>query len=395
MSENSPEARQQAPVTPPAMVGIVGGGPMSRYLATAARQMGFRVGVLDPDPQAPALQVADLRLVAHLDDPVALGRLADACDVVTVETEDAPHDALRSIVGATAVRPSPDVIALCRDRIAQRTFLDELGVPLAPWRPLRTEADLEAAATLDFPAILKPASPAPASHAPASPGHVSVPNAARLAEMWDGIDRIPCVLERRMRVFKELTVGVARSADGRTACTPVSQCLYIKGRLDATHAPAALPPNGQEGIEDLAAYIADELGCIGLLSIELFIVGRAVIVNEISPAPHAAQLFTVDACASSQFEQQVRAVCGMGLGVSAIRAPGAASVSLSGSLWSDGEPAWATVLDEPTAHLHLYGRQPTADGEIAGHVTVVSKSPTAAVSKARIVRNQIVPKRPQ
>lgn len=390
MSENSPEARRQAPVTPPAMVGIVGGGPMGRYLATAARQMGYRVGVLDPDPEAPALQVADVRLVAQLDDPVALSHLADACDVVTVEAEDAPHDALRSIGAATDVRPSPEVIALCRDRIAQRTFLDELGVPLAPWRPLRTEADLEAAATLDFPAILKPA-----SHVPASPGHVSVPNAARLAEMWDSIHRIPCVLERRMRVFKELTIGVARSADGRTACTPVSQCLYIKGRLDATHAPAALPPNGQEGIEDLAGYIADELGCIGLLSIELFIVGRAVIVNEISPAPHAAQLFTVDACASSQFEQHVRAVCGMGLGVSAIRAPGAASVSLSGSLWSDGEPAWATVLDEPTAHLHLYGRQPTTDVEIAGHVTVVAKSPTAAVSKARIVRNQIVPKRPR
>lgn len=390
MSENPPEGHQHPQVTPPAMIGIVGGGPMSRYLATAARQMGYRIGVLDPDAEAPAMPVADLRIVAPLDDPAALRRLADSCDVVTVEAEDAPHAALRSVIDRCAVRPSPDVISTCRDRVAQRTFLDDLGVPLAPWRPLRTDDDLEAATTLDFPAILKPAVPGPGS-----PGHVSVPNSARLAEMWDSIGRIPCVLERRMRVFKELAVGVARSADGRTACTPIAQCLYIKGALDATHAPAALPPNGEEGIDDLVGYIAEELGCVGLLSVELFIVGRAVIVNEISPVPHRAQLLTVDACASSQFEQQVRAVCGVGLGVSAMKAPGAASVSLSAALWADGEPAWSTVLDEPTAQLHLYARRPMADTGIAGHITVVSKSPTAAVSKARIVRNQIVPKRPQ
>ncbi|MEY4605632.1 MAG: phosphoribosylaminoimidazole carboxylase ATPase subunit [Actinomycetota bacterium] len=389
MSENQPEARQHRPVTPPAMVGLVGGGPMSRYLATAARQMGYRIGVLDPDAEAPAMPIADLSIVAPLDDPDALRRLAEACDVVTVEAEDAPHAALRGILDSCAVRPSPDVISMCRDRIEQRTFLDDLGVPLAPWRPLRTEEDLEAAASLDFPAILKPA-----VAGPDSPGHVSVPNRSRLAEMWDSIGRIPCVLERRMRVFKELAVGVARSADGRTACTPIAQCLYIKGVLDATHAPAALPPNGQEGIEDLVGYIAEELGCVGLLSVELFIVGRAVIVNEITPVPHRAQLLTVDACASSQFDQQVRAVCGVGLGMSAMRAPGAASVSLSTSLWADGEPAWATVLDEPAAQLHLYPRRPVAGSGIAGHITVVSKSPTAAVSKARIARNQIVPKRP-
>ncbi|MFZ9629140.1 MAG: 5-(carboxyamino)imidazole ribonucleotide synthase [Ilumatobacteraceae bacterium] len=335
-------------ITPPAMLGILGGGPFGRYSVMAARSMGYRTTVLDPDPHAPAGTVADVHLVAPYDDAAALRQLADTCAVVTTEFETAPVEALRAVTERTLVRPSPDALAVCQDRIAERSFLSELGVPLAPWRAIVTEIDVEAAVGADFPAILKTARPVAEGN-----GQMAVVNHAALASAWESLGRVPCVLERRMRVFKDLSIVIARTPDGSTSCYPVAQNLHIKGVLDSTYVPASLPAGGQQGAEDLAAYIADELDVVGVLTIEMFVVARSVYVNELAPRPHNTGHFTLDACVTSQFEQQIRAVCGLGLGSNAMSAPGAAMVNLLGDVWADGEPDWSQVLAEPSAHLHL------------------------------------------
>lgn len=395
-SSDAPLAEFTAPdhIAPPAMIGILGGGRRSRYFVMAAAAMGYRVTVVDPDPRAPAGSVADEHIVASFDDPVALRRLADTCAVVTTEVEAVATEALETIAGDVLLRPSPAVLRICQDRITEKQFLADLGVPLTNWLPLATDADLavasDKATSVPFPALLKMAKPLHEGQKP-----VLVARFDQVEQAWDGLGRVPCILEQKLRVARELSVILARTADGRTACYQVAQNLIVKGVIDTTHVPASLPTDGQEQAEQLCTYIAEELGFVGVMAVELFVVGRSVYVNEICPYPHDSGHFTLDAAVTSQYEQQVRAVCGLGLGSPAMATPGAAMVHLLGELWVKGEPEWQEVLDEPEAHLHLYG----ADGTTAeprvrmGHLTVGSHSALAAASLARRLRTRITPRK--
>lgn len=376
------------------MLGILGGGRRSRYFVMAATAMGYRVTVLDPDPAAPAGSVADVHIVASFSDPAALRRLAETCAVVTAEIEAVSTEALETIADSVVLRPSPTALRTCQDRITEKQFLADLGVPLTGWLPLATDADLAVASAKErsvaFPALLKMARPLHEGQKP-----VLVARFDLVEQAWDGLGRVPCILEQKLRVARELSVIVARSADGRTACYPVAQNLIVKGVIDTTHVPASLPTDGQEQAEQLCTYIAEELGFVGVMAVELFVVGRSVYVNEISPHPHDSGHFTLDAAVTSQYEQQVRAVCGLGLGSPAMATPGAAMVHLLAELWVKGEPDWPVVLDEPEAHLHLYGATPS-DSEPRlrmGHLTVGSHSALAAASLARRLRTRITPRK--
>lgn len=375
---------QEAMITPPAMLGILGGGQLGRYFVMAARTMGYRTTVLEPDPHSPAGAVADVHLVAPYDDPAALRQLADTCAVITTEFENAPAAALRAIEAQVPLRPAPDAIAVCQDRIAEKTFLDEIGVNVGPWMPIRTPDDVAEAGGFSFPAILKTA-----RLGYDGKGQVRVPAHADLAAAWADLGQVPCVLERRLSLTRELSVVLARTADGRTACYPVAQNQHVHGILDTSYVPANLPAGAQAQAWELCTYIAEELGFVGVMAVEMFVVGQDVLVNELAPRPHNTGHYTLDACSTSQFEQQVRAVCGLALGDPALTVPGVAMVNLLGDLWSKGEPAWAAALAEPHAHLHLYGKTEARPGRKMGHLTVTTGTAMGATSLARRLRMRL------
>ena len=372
------------PALPPAMLGVLGGGQLGRYFVMAARTMGYRTAVLEPDADAPAGKVADVHLVADYDDPDALDQLAAMCAVITTEFENAPAAALERIAGRTRIHPSPAAISVCQDRIAEKEFLDDIGVSIGNWAPIVSEVDVELAAEFTYPAILKTA-----RLGYDGKGQVKVLDHLRLDEAWTQLGRVPCVLEQRLTLTRELSMVLARTADGRTACYPVVQNIHVNGVLDTTQVPASLPGDGQDQAAELCTYIAEQLDYVGVLGVEMFVVGLDVLVNELAPRPHNTGHYTLDACATSQFEQQVRSVCGLALGDPALRVQGAAMVNLLGDLWRNGEPDWEPALSEPAAHLHLYGKAEARPGRKMGHLTVTTGTAMGASSLARRLRQRL------
>lgn len=362
------------------MVGMVGGGQLGRYFVIAARNMGYRVTVLEPDPDSPAGALADVHLCAAYDDPAALAQLAATCAVVTTEFENAPADAMRRLAADTIVRPSADALAICQDRVAEKEFLSRIGIPVAPYRVMENSTDVEAAAGLVFPAILKTA-----RLGYDGKGQVTCRTHADLDAAWRSLGSVRCVLEQRLPLDGECSIVLARSPDGGSACYPTARNEHVDGILDLTCAP---DPSGSSAgnPELLATRIADQLDFVGVMAVEMFIVGGQLVVNELAPRPHNSGHFTLDACACSQFEQQVRAVCGLALGDTRLRTPAAAMANLLGDLWADGEPHWERALSDPSAHLHLYGKKSARAGRKMGHLTVLANSVDDAAAAAQRLR---------
>lgn len=375
---------QLTPITPPAMIGVLGGGQLGWYFVLAAHQMGYRTTVLEPDPHAPAGRVADVHLVAAYDDPDALAQMAATCAVVTTEFENPPAAALAQLADATLVRPSPAAIAICQDRIAEKAFLTGIGVPVGPYRVIHAEADVVEAATFTFPAILKTA-----RLGYDGKGQVRCDSHEVLIDAWHQLGCVPCVLEEQLKLTREVSMILARTADGRVAHFPAAQNDHFQGILDITYAPAKLGDGGQEAAEELCTYIAEELDYVGVLAVEMFVVGHDVYVNELAPRPHNSGHFTLDACMTSQFEQQLRAVCNLPLGDPKLLVPGTAMANLLGDLWDNGEPKWEKALSQKAAHLHLYGKREPRPGRKMGHITVTSGTPIGASNLARRLRRQI------
>jgi len=372
------------PILPPAMLGILGGGQLGRYFVMAARTMGYRTTVVEPDPNTPAGKVADVHIVAAYDDPAALDQLAATCAVVTTEFENAPAAAMERLATRVPVRPSASAIAITQDRVAEKEFLVDIGVAIAPYMVVNTDADIENAATFAFPAILKTA-----RLGYDGKGQVRCASYAELAPAWQQLGRVTCVLEQRMNLTRELSVVLARSLNGTTACYPVSQNQHVHGILDVSYTPANLPGTGHADAAELCTYIAEELGFVGVMAVEMFVVGQDVLVNEIAPRPHNSGHYTLDACISSQFEQQVRAICGLALGDTKLIVPGVAVVNLLGDLWGDGEPQWEKALQHSCVQLHLYGKAEPRPGRKMGHLTVTTSTAMGATSLARRIRRQL------
>ena len=371
-------------ISPPAMLGVLGGGQLGRYFVIAARTMGYRTTVLEPDPQAPAGKVADVHIVAAYDDPAALEQLATTCAVVTTEFENAPAVALGPLAERVPVRPSPAALATTQDRIAEKQFLVDIGVGVAPYMVIASDEDIEAANGFTFPAILKTS-----RLGYDGKGQVRCAYYEELAAAFETLGRVPCVLEQRMNLDRELSVVLARTEDGRTACYPVAQNQHVHGILDVTYAPANLPGSAHADAAELCTYIAEELEFVGVMAVEMFVVGRDVLINELAPRPHNSGHYTLDACMTSQFEQQVRAICGLALGDTKLLVPGVAMVNLMGEMWANGEPKWERALSHGVAHLHLYGKTEARPGRKMGHLTVTTGTAMGATSLARRLRKQV------
>ncbi|CAN5539680.1 5-(carboxyamino)imidazole ribonucleotide synthase [soil metagenome] len=352
------------PIVPPATVGILGGGPTARYLENIARQMGYRPLILDPNLSSTALL-----------------RAAADCDVVTV-VDQLPITAMRSVAAAAVpMHPSPEVVDLCTDRIRVKRFLEDLGVGVGPYVLIENEADVAEAANTKFSAILKSR-----NHGGGRDGQVRVANHGELLAAWETLGRHACVLEQRLMLGRELAITVSRTEDGRIATFAVSQQQYVHGRLDISYAPASLLGSGQADAADLAAYIATELGFVGVLAVHMFVVGREVYVHQLIAQPGPLGLFTLDSCRSDQYEQQLRAVCGLSLGETAMSVPGIAVISLAEELWSAGEPSWERILSDGTVHLHLYD---ATDAQTRGHLAACSGTAAGSTSVVRRLRKEL------
>ncbi|MEI8238756.1 MAG: 5-(carboxyamino)imidazole ribonucleotide synthase [Actinomycetota bacterium] len=372
-----------SPIAPPAMLGVLGGGQLGRYFVIAARSMGYRVTVLEPDPHSPAGALADVHLAAAYDDHAALQQLADTCVVVTTEFENPPASSLEFLEAHTLVRPSAASIAIVQDRILEKGFLDDIGVNVARWVSIENDDDVNAAHDFGFPAVLKTA-----RLGYDGKGQKRVHAFDALPAAFDELGRVACVLEERLTLDRELSVVIARTADDRVAAYPVAQNHHIHGILDTTYVPAWLPGDGHEQAAQLCYSIARALDYVGVLAVEMFVVGNDVLVNELAPRPHNSGHYTLDAAHTNQFEQQVRAVCGLGLGDTSLSAPAAAMVNLLGDLWADSDPDWSVALADPSAHLHLYGKRDALPGRKMGHLTVTAENALTASSLARRLRKQ-------
>jgi 5-(carboxyamino)imidazole ribonucleotide synthase len=348
-------------LAPGAVIGIVGGGQLGRMTALAAARLGYRCHVLTPDGDAPALQVTNLATVAAYDDPLALEAFAAAVDVVTIEFENLPLAPLERLALSRPVRPAPAVLAICQDRIREKGFLQGIDIPVAPWRAVRDRQELAAArAAIEGPALLKTAR---LGYDGKGQRRLAAGEAAEPA--WRGLGEVPAVLEAEVAFEREISVIVARAAGGPTAAFVPVENRHRDQILVRTIAPAPIPAAVAEAAVALAERIAGALELVGLLAVEMFVAeGGRLLVNELAPRPHNSGHWTIDACATSQFEQLVRAVCDLPLGD-----PRRFADAIMDNLIGDDVHRWPELLAEPGARLHLYGKHEIRQGRKLGHVT--------------------------
>lgn len=351
------------PILPPATLGVLGGGQLGRLFAHAARAMGYRVAVLDPDRDAPAVQVADVPVVGRYDDPGALAEFAAACAAVTVEFELIPASSVARLAQTCRVAPGADAIAIAQDRLREKRFLRAIGLPVVPFVEVLAARDLTSAGC--YPGILKSA-----RNGYDGRGQRAVEDADAALEAWRAFGAAPCVLERRVPLDREVSVIVARGANGAVRTFPLAENRHRDGILELSVAPAQVPDALAARAADAAVRIAVQLDYVGVLGVEFFVSGGELLVNEFAPRPHNSGHYTMEACQTSQFEQQVRALCGLPLGETALRQP-AAMAHILGDARRSREPDFDWLRAMPDAALHLYGKRDARARRKMGHVTFV------------------------
>lgn len=362
-------------IHPGATVGILGGGQLARMLALEGRRMGYRVAIQDPDPDAAGMQLADHRIIGAFGDPDAAAQLAACSDVITLDTEHVPLDLLEQLSTTRPVRPGPRVLGTIQDRLAQRRFLTSLGVAQTAYTSIEGPADLAATSALRFPAVLKTRRAGYDGK-----GQVRVADAAGLPAAWDALGRAPAVLETFVDFAKEISVLLARTADGAFRHYPVVENEHRGHILHISRAPARVSLDVEARAQLLGARIATALDHVGMIAVELFLLpGLELLVNEIAPRTHNSGHFTFGGCVTSQFEQHLRAICGLPLGDPTLLRP-AVMLNLLGELWSAGTPRWDGVVAHPTARLHLYGKRVPAVGRKMGHVLVLDHDADAVIA---------------
>ena len=374
------------PVLPGATLGILGGGQLGRLFVMAARSMGYAVVVLDPDANCPAAQWADQHIQASYDDTAALDRLAQQCAAITTEFENVPAPTLEYLARLRPVRPSGGVLAVTQDRIREKNFLKSHGFVTAPYAVVeQRQALAEALQQVAIPALMKSS-----RSGYDGKGQRWVSNLAEAEKAFDDLGGQPCVLEAGIAIQTEISVLLARSVDGQVVVYPPSENIHRDGILDVSIVPARISAEMSHRATQIAISIAEKLAYCGVMAVEFFIAkGDELLVNEIAPRPHNSGHYTVDACSTSQFEQQVRALCGLPLGDARLLSP-AVMVNLLGDLWrTDQAPHWGQVLNCVRAKLHLYGKRTARPGRKMGHYTVLGESVEQALSQAVAIQNAL------
>ena len=370
---------------PGSTIGMLGGGQLGRMFTMAARSMGYEVIVLDPDPDSPAGKLATDHVCANYSDQTALDYLAKTCNVVTTEFENVPASTLDSLANSCPVRPGAKAVMITQDRIHEKTFLRDNGFPTAPFAIINNESDLEAGLqTVQAPAILKVS-----RYGYDGKGQYAIESENDLCAAWQALQGNESVLEQRVPLDREVSVVLARGTDGQTVSYPVAENIHHGGILDVSMVPARIDDSIEEQVVNMSTQIATALDYVGVMAVEFFISHGKILVNEIAPRPHNSGHYTLDATVTSQFEQQVRAVCGLPLGDTRLLSP-VVMINLLGDLWHDGKPpAWNALLSHSNAKLHLYGKREARPGRKMGHYNVLAPELESALNLATDIKLQL------
>jgi 5-(carboxyamino)imidazole ribonucleotide synthase len=352
--------------------------------AIAARRMGYRVHTYSPDRDSPTGQVADVEVDAPYEDLDRVREFASGVDVVTFEFENVPAATAETAAHHALVRPGGEVLHITQHRLREKTFLQKHGFPVTRFAAIRTEADLREAASDFGPAILKTA-----GFGYDGKGQYRVHSVADAEAAWEKMQRQEAVLEAVVDFEAELSVVGVRSYDGDCAFFAPSLNDHVAGILDVSTAPAPFSRKVAEAAVGITRGILEQLSVTGVLCVEFFLTrDHQLLVNELAPRPHNSGHLTIDACVTSQFEQQLRAVCGLPLGSTEMLRP-AAMANLLGDIWCEGDPDWPSAIALPDVKLHLYGKIEPRPGRKMGHLTATAQTPGAAAQLVRAARNRL------
>jgi 5-(carboxyamino)imidazole ribonucleotide synthase len=366
-------------------IGILGGGQLGRMTAMAARSMGYRVQVMDPDPSCPARFVVDACFVGNWDDAKAAADLARGSDVITLEIEQISIASLEAAAKHAPVRPGKEILAMVQDRIRQKKWLCDHGFPVGPHRPVYAEDDLRhAIATLGERIYLKRAYGGYDGR-----GQVKLDGSIDVRDAWSSLGSQPCVAEQAVDLEMEISVMVARNPSGQVLAYPAATNHHEQQILVWSALPSSIPPKLEHQAQEIATAMASQLQLEGLLAVEMFVTrSGALYVNELAPRPHNSYHASQRGCVTSQFEQAVRAVCDLPLGDVRIMRP-AAIVNLLGDLWQQGEPRFERALAVPEISLHLYEKHTARAGRKMGHLSATADTAEEAVARVLRARNSL------
>ena len=385
LTESSEQSDATA-ILPGAVIGMVGGGQLGRMFAIAAAQMGYSVVIFCENENDPAAQVAHRCVIGPLDDHARVKSFAEQCDVITLEFENIPADTIELCESFAPTYPSASVLAVAQHRLTEKRTLTAAGLPVAPFAEVTDMSSLELAArTTGWPMILKTAV---CGYDGKGQHRLDAINDAEKID-WESCD-LWCA-EKVIPFDREVSVIVARCADGRTKAFPVFENSHRNHILDITSVPANLSSNAEARAIEIAITASQALDVVGLLCVEMFVCGETILVNEVAPRPHNSGHLTIEACHTSQFQQHVRAVCGLPLGQTAPIANGAAMANLLGDLWNEDNrsPDWSAMLKHPGVNLHLYGKPDARPGRKMGHLTCVANSETEAIKSVVAARRSV------
>jgi 5-(carboxyamino)imidazole ribonucleotide synthase len=371
-------------ILPPAMLGMLGGGQLGRFFVIAAHELGYKVTVLDPDKNSPAGRIADVHLCAAYDDQAALAEMAKTCEAVTTEFENVPAATLEWLAQSRIVRPSASAVAIAQHRVSEKTFFRDSGLPVGQFVVIHSESDLPADDSAIYPAILKVA-----RFGYDGKGQARVATQAQAQAAFASFKQETCVLEQMLPLDYEISVVLARDPSGKIATFPVAENSHLNGILDVSIAPARGSDVIKAKAQALATQIAEKLDYIGVLGVEFFVSEGKLLVNEMAPRPHNSGHYTIDACVTNQFEQQVRALTGLPLGDAQLHSQ-AVMVNILGDVWKDSkEPAWDKALAHPALKLHFYGKHEARPGRKMGHFTVLGQDRDTVINQALVARAEL------
>jgi 5-(carboxyamino)imidazole ribonucleotide synthase len=370
-------------ILPPSMLGMLGGGQLARFFVIAAHEMGYRVMVLDPDKNSPAGLLADVHLCAAYDDQAALDRMASECVAVTTEFENVPASTLSALAQSVPVHPAAAAVAICQHRVSEKSFLRDNGFPHAPYAEINAEADIPGEDAGLYPGILKVA-----RFGYDGKGQARVRTREEAVAAFHQFKGEQCVLEKMLALDYEVSVVLARDTAGNMQVFPVAENIHRNGILDISIVPARGSAEVREQAQALARGVAEKLDYVGTLGVEFFVCNGRLYVNEMAPRPHNSGHYTIDACVTNQFEQQIRALCGLPLGDARLHSA-AVMVNLLGDIWRDGEPEWNALFEQLNLKLHLYGKHEARPGRKMGHFTVIGDAAEQVIANALSARERI------
>ena len=369
-------------ILPGATLGLLGGGQLGRMFTVAARTMGYEVMVLDPDFNSPAAAFASEHLCAAYDDKDALVQLARKCAAVTTEFENIPASSLQAIADHIPVHPSATVISIAQDRILEKQTIRDIGLDSVDYYVINSESDFEAAVeNTIFPAILKTA-----TLGYDGKGQIVISNSSELKPAFQQLGAKPCVLEQRIDLACEISVVLARSVCGHIETFAVAENRHEKGILDMSIVPARVNSEVASSAEKMARMLAEELDYCGVLAVEFFVDKKnKLMINEMAPRPHNSGHYTLDACLTDQFQQQVRTLCGYRPGDTTLSSP-AVMVNILGDVWIPDTPNWDKLLISKNIFLHLYGKKEPRVGRKMGHFTCLGGNIEALLQQAESMK---------